>query len=371
MKEITSESDNKAKKFDVKVYLENFEKDIKEAELREFKWKKDQIQRAKKFEEDQQRIQERIKEKAESEEIFYVQKKQDAYNKHLEKIKNKSNLIKEDMVKLNELKEEWKTSQVEDKQYLFKILEDNFKKKETEEKEEHRIKMVEELAKKKILFKPVDKCELEDFKKKFEEEKKKKNYEKDKERLLKKEELIKRNSELPKGDTKVYEKIVEEEKKIRENVAKDKLDKVYNAMKIKQFAKVVLKNMVPKIDEEKKQEIAERIKKEAQIRPEKLTKSKHERIILKKPDLDNPNKKYTWERKLHARSLSKTSEEKESSFMRERELKDNENSNRKLKRDPLAKNPDYLTMIREEKIKRSIDNKSKIDKSFEIFYLFI
>lgn len=375
IKELLTEDDNKAKKFDIKVYLENFEKDKKEAELREYKWKKEQMQRVKKFEEEQQRMQEKIKEKAENEEMYYLQKKQEAYQKHLDKIKNKSNIIKEDMSKLNELKEEWKASPVEEKQYLFKIVEENYKKREIEEKEELKNKMVAELAKKKILFKPLEKGELEEYQKKFEEEKKKKLYEKEKERLLKKEELMKRNSELPKSDTKIYEKIVEEEKKLRENKEKEKLDKVYNAMKIKQFAKVVLKNMAPKIDQEKKQEIIERIKKEGQTRPEKLSKSKHERIILKKPDPDNSYKKYNWELKLDyideknknnikrkpkARSLSKTSGDNESF----RDQKDPELSLHKPKRDPLPKNPDYLTMMRNEKTRKS-NEIEKTDKGLE------
>lgn len=381
LKDLLSEEENKVKKFDVKVYLENFEKDKKEAELREHKWKKEQMQRARKFEEEQSRIQEKIKEKAESEEMLYLQKKQESYQKHLEKIKNKSNLIREDMSKLNEMKDEWKASPVEEKQYLFKIVEDNYKKKEIEEKEELKNKMVAELAKKKILYKPIEKQEFEEYKKKVDEERKKKLYEKEKERLLKKEEIMKKNSEMPKSDTKVYEKIVEEEKKIRENKEKEKLDKVYNAMKIKQFSKVVLKNMVPKIDEEKKQEIAERKNKQGQVRPEKLSKSKHERIILKKPDPDNPNRKYNWElkldyidesntnhnkknkKKLHARSLSKTTENNES-FKERKESEISRLSHEKPKKKPLLKNHDYLTLMRNEKTKKRNEN-DKIDKGLE------
>ena len=377
IKDLLLEDENKAKKFDVKVYLENFEKDKKEAELREHKWKKDQIQRARKFEKEQHRLQEKVKEKAESEEMYYLQKKQETYQKHLKEIKNKSNLIKEDINKLSELKEESRASPVEEKQYLFKIVEENYKNKEMEEKEELKNKMVVELAKKKILFKPLEKGELDEYQKKSEEERKKKLYEKEKERLLKKEELMKKNSELPKSDTKIYEKVVEEEKKHRENREKEKLDKVYNAMKIKQFSKVVLKNMAPKIDEEKKQEILERILKQGQIRPEKLSKSKHERIILKKPDPDNPNKKYNWELKLdyvdekknrynqkknHARSLSKTSIDK-GSFRDGKDYEISKDSNKKLKKNPLLKNLDYLTIMRNEKIKKS--NDKKIDKGLE------
>ena len=44
--------------------------------------------------------------------------------KQLEKIKNKSNVIKEDISKLKENKEEWKISPVEEKEYLFKIVEE-------------------------------------------------------------------------------------------------------------------------------------------------------------------------------------------------------------------------------------------------------
>ncbi len=369
IKELLNIDENTTKKFDVKSYLENFEKDLKEAELREQKWKRDQIQRIKKFEDEQQRIQEKLKEKAEQEEIFYLQKKQEVYQKQLEKIKNKSNNIKDDMNKLNEKKDEWKSNPIDEKQYLFKIVDVNYKKKEIEEREEFKNKMVSELAKKKILFKPLEKGELEEYQKKFEEEKKKKNYEKEKERLLKKEELMKRNLELPKSDTKIYEKIVEEEKKLRENREKEKLDRVYNAMKIKQFSKVVLKNMVPKLDEDKKQELQELIKKSINIRPEKLTKSKHERIILKRPDPEKP-KKYNWELKLEdldekdknkniikyqARSLSKINIDKDN--LEENNEKNSvsriKSSGKKVS--ALMKNPDYLTIQRNEKLSRSND----------------
>jgi len=389
--ELIHDEDKFTKKFDAKVYLENFEKEKKEAEIREHKWRKDQIQRAKKFEEEQLRIQERIREKAESDELYYMQKKQETYQKHLEKIKNKSNVIKEDMNKLNEKKDEWKSNPIDDKQYLFKVAEENFKRKELEEKEEVKNKMVAELAKKKILSKPFEKGELEEYQKKFQEEKNKKNYEKEKERLLKKEELMKKNAEIPKPDTKVYEKIVEEEKKLRENREKEKLDRVYNAMKIKQYSKVVLKSLVPKIDEEKKQDLLERINKQAQSRPEKLTKSKHERIILRKPDPDKP-KKYNWElklesvdeggknnkkiRRMNSHNFSKTSHE-----MEELEYgNDSQNlsgirkSSEKGKKVPMTKPPDYLTELRNDKMKKLIDpNKvepgidTEIDEKESIF----
>lgn len=357
---------NSVKKFDVKTYLENFERDKKEAELRELKWKKDQMQRAKKFEEEQMKLQEKIKERAESDELYYNQKKQEEYQKRLEKMKNKNHIIKEDITKLNKKKEEWKSNPIKNNDYLFKKLEEQQKKLETEEQEEMKNKMIAELAKKKILFKPITRTDLEQYKKEKDEELKKIQYEKEKEKLLKKEELMQKNSLLPKSETKIYEKIVEEEKKIRENQEKIKLDKVYNSMKIKQFSKVVLKDKVPKIDEEKRKEMQELISKSQNIRPDKLTYNKNKRIILKKPDLENP-KKYNWdlklddlkiERKGKTRSLSGTSKDLRYGLGPNNsvELSLKRISSAKAKRAPMIKNPDYLTVMRSEKLKVKPDN---------------
>ena len=352
-------------KFDIKKYLDNFEKDTKEAELREQKWKHDHVERARKFEEEHNKMAEKIKEKIESDEILNNQKRQENYHRQLEKIKNKNHLFKDDITKLNEKKDEWKSNPVNEKEYFFKINEENFKKKEIEENEEKKNKMISELAKKKVLFQPLTKLELNEYRKKFDENKKMKDEEKQKERVEKKQELIQKNSSLPKADNKVYVKIVEEDKKTRENREKEKLDRVYNSMKIKQFSKVVLKNMVPKVDEEKINELKERVNKIIVGRPKKLEKSKLERIILKKPDPDKP-RKYKWDIKLDEINLAKQNDIKkpnkrvlsQSTVAKKGFVEDiddilsiNKISN--SKRIPMIKNPDYLTQIRNEKSKKA------------------
>jgi len=359
------ESNNVNKKFNLKQYLDNFEKDKKEAELREQKWKRDHEQRVKAFEEQQKKIQERLKEKVENEQLSLNLKKQENYLKKLEQIKNSAKIHREEVIKLAEMKEEWKNKPISDKQYLFKIAEEEFKKRQQQLQEEEKKRLEIEKAKIKQNYKPISKDEIEEFKKNYEEQRQKLLYEREKERLLKKEEIIQRNSVLPKVETHVHLKIVEEEKKLREVKEKEKMDKIYNKLKIKQFSKVIQTSMVPKIDETKKKEIEERILAEGQ-RPKKPENKRTGRIILKKPDPSKP-KKYNWELKLNNSSLSERGNnlgaiensvskgifstsiiDKSRPFTGENKLKSSKSRSRDKKK-PLEKNPDYLTEMRIKK----------------------
>ncbi len=134
------ESNNQNKKFNLKQYLDNFEKDKKEAELREHRWKKEHEQRVKVFEEQQKKIQERLKEKVENENLSLNLRKQENYLKKLEQIKQSGKIHREEVIKLSEMKEEWKNKPINDKQYLFKIAEDEFKKKQQQMQEEEKKK---------------------------------------------------------------------------------------------------------------------------------------------------------------------------------------------------------------------------------------
>lgn len=366
------ESNNLNKKFNLKQYLDNFEKDKKEAELRELRWKKDHEQRVKAFEEQQKKIKDRLKEKVENENLSTNLKRQENYLKKLEQIKNSAKIHREDVIKLSEMKEEWKNKPISNKQYLFKIAEEEFKKKQQLLQEEEQKRLELEKARNKQNYKPISRDEIEEFKKNYEEQRQKLLYGREKERLLKKEEIIQRNSALPKVETHVHQKIVEEEKKLREIKEKEKMDKIYNKLKIKQFSKVIQTSMVPKLDETKKREVEERILAEGQ-RPKKLENKRIGRIILKKPDPNKP-KKYNWELKLNNSSLSVDRANnlvgnnnsiskgifstsilnKSRPFTGENNMRSSMNRSREKKK-PLEKNPDYLTEMR---IKKTILEKT-------------
>jgi len=359
------ESNNINKKFNLKQYLDNFEKDKKEADQREQRWKKEHEKRVKAFEEQQKKIQEQLKEKVDNENLSLNLKRQENYLKKLEQIKYNAKKHRDDVMKLSEMKEEWKNKPISDKQYLFKIAEEEFKKKQQQIQEEETKRLDLEKAKIKQIYKPISRVEIDEFKKNYEEQREKLIYEREKERLLKKEELIQRNSALPKIETHVHHKIIEEEKKLRETKEKEKMDKIYTKLKIKQFSKVIQTSMVPKIDETKKKEIEERILAEGQ-RPKKLENKRIGRIILKKHDPSNP-KKYNWELKLNSSSLSDRGNilrannnsiskgvfstsilNKSRPFTREDKLRSSKSRSREKKK-PLEKNPDYLTEMRIKK----------------------
>ena len=380
------ESNNSAKKFNLKQYLDNFEKDKKEAELREQRWKKDHEQRVKAFEEQKKKLEEKLRDKTENDYNSYNLKKQENYFKKLEQIKQNNKVHHDDVKKISELKEEWKAKPIVDKQYLFKIAEEEYKKKEQNLKDEDKKKLETELAKIKQNYKSITKDQIEEFKKNYQDKKQKLLYEKDKERLLKKEELIQKNINLPKGETQIHQKIVEEEKKNREFKEKEKMDKIYAQLKIKQFSKVIQTNMIPKVDETKKKEIEERIHAEGQ-RPKKIENKRTGRIILKKPDPSHP-KKYNWELKLNSSNISDGGRNNNnisisrgilsSSILNKSRPYTGEESNFKSshsrskdKKIPLEKNPDYLTEMRVKRhtMDRQANNTNPQLRPGKYFYL--
>jgi len=362
------EFNNVNKKFNLKSYLDNFERDKREAELREQKWKKEHEQRVKVFEDQQKKIQDRLKEKAENENLSNNLKKQETYLRKLERLKLSAKLHREDIKKLEEMKEEWKSKPISENQYLFKVAEEEFKKKQLKMQEEEKIRFDNEISKIKQNYIPIRKDEIVEFRKNFEDQRQQLLYEKEKERLLKQEDIMQKNLNLPKVETQVHEKIIEEEKKNREVKEKEKMDKIYTKLKIKQFSKVIQTSMVPKLDENKKKEIEERIQAEGQ-RPKKLDYNRNGRIILKKSDPENLKKKYKWDLKLNTSDLAdevKNSEvinnnsiskgvysssilNKSRTFTGENRLRSSKSRSRE-KKVPLEKNPDYLTEMRIKKM---------------------
>ena len=323
------EFNNGNKKFNLKQYLDNFEKDKRDAELREQKWKKDQEQRIKVFEENQKKISEKLKQKADNESLVNSLRKQENYLKKLEGMKAKTKNMHDDIRNLNEMKEEWKKNPISEKQYLFKIAEEEFLRKEKEKKDEEKKKFENELYKIRENNKPIRMNSLNEFKKNYNEKRQNLLYEKEKERLLKKEEILQKNSNLPKGETTTHQKIVEEEKKLREQKEKEKMDKVYTKLKIQQFSKVIQTTMIPRIDDNKRKEIEEKIQSEHQ-RPKRIEYKSVGRVIFKKSNKD--------------KSVDK------SNTIDANNINSNNNNKRSVeKKVPMEKRPDYLMEIRAKK----------------------
>ena len=374
------EEHSPSKKFNVKMFLENFEQDKLKAEQKALKWEKERISRLKNLNEQQIKIEEKIKvklEKSEKEIKEKENKRNEEYLKHLEKIKEKTKKKREEILNL---KDEWSNKEVVNNQYRYEIAEANFKKKQENIKEEQKVKLNEYIQNKKQHLKPINKEELDDFQSKYEEERQRLILEKEKLRFLKQEEILNSNFALPKKDSKAYFNFKEKEKKEKEKKEKEKLDKIYNSMKIKQFSEVVYSSMLPKVDEGKKQELELRVKKlndkKGKENHRKKSKKKN-RILLKKRSPEN-EKKYKWNLKL----LNKSSEENKnfnkrsnSALSKKINLEHNENINNHSnnilnksrsksaeKRKPLEKLPNYLNEFkakRKDNIANGQTNKSK------------
>ena len=240
-------------------------------------------------------------------------------------------------------------------------------------------------------MKPINREELDDFQRKYEEERQKLIYEKEEKRLMKQEEIENNNENMPKQNSMAYYKMLEERKKQKEQKDKEKLDKIYNQMKIKQFSEVVHNTLLPKVDEKKKKELENRISELVDPKakkPRKKSKKNKNRILLKKRDPSKPNK-YKWELKLNnsvesiksakyhdnvlnvSRGRSQTPERlltmsKEALRIKAKMMsKSRSKSAEKIK--PMLKPPDYLKQMRAQKLQEEkLKSNTVIDKNGKI-----
>jgi hypothetical protein len=388
---MTEEENNNTKKFNLKQYLDNFEKDKSEAANRAKKWEIEQKERIKHMMELEEKKKNKIKQK-EQESLNQIKQKEkereDAYYRNLDKRREKDKINHENLEKL---KEEWKSRNSITQEYRFQKYEKDFLEQQEKEKEEKKKEDSKWLEERRNLLKPINKEEINEFSKKVVEERQKKMFEKEKKRMQVLEEIQQKNETLPKSETAAYQKAVEEAKQQKEIKEKEKLDKIYKNMKIKQFSKVIKTELLPKIDEKKKKELEERIVELQNVAKIKKHKRRSKtRVLLKKPDPNKPNK-YKWKLKLDcsedsARALSKgksRSRSKSARSVNESRRKDLlnediiENNLKKRisrsrsgeKRKPMEKLPDYLTEMRIKKTQMyasktlSNEEKSERDKS--------
>ena len=344
---IDEEQISQMKKLNIKQFLDNFDKDKEIIE-----------QRAKKYEEekklrDQKIISSLLKanEKKEKEIDNIKKEEEEKRKKLLEQIRLKELEIiqkrsKENSEKIQFIREHVNDKPANENEYLFKVLENQYK-----EREENEIKKEIMKHKERIKENFITKEEINEFQKKQKENELKRLAEVEEERKKLHEQWKKTKENLPKFESSIMQKVKKEEEQIKEQKELEEFKKKTKLKEVKNYSEAVTKLFLPKIDENVKKEREERIKNlTSKNNIQKHHTKKNQRILLVKPDPNKP-KKYNWELK-----LTPTIEEKQ--------INDNNKKNRTRsksahKHKPLDKAPDYLTEMRLQKNDERNSNSSQ------------
>ena len=328
------------KKLNIKEFLENFEKGKEKAE-----------EMVKKFDEEkrirEQKIMNSVRKSADIRQREYEQMKLDEEErkkKELEKIRLKELEIirertKENLDKLNSIRQHVKDKPVNVNEYLFKALENKYK-----EKTEQEIKVEILKHREKMKENSVSLEEIFNFEKKQKELEQKRLSEFEEEKRKLKEQWKMNKDILPKYEPSMMQMVKEEEKKIKEKKELEEYKKKLKQQEIKNYGESVNKLFLPKISVSMKKEREERIKNlDTKNNVQHITKKKNSgRILLKKPDPNKPSK-YSWKLKLELDDQEKPN----------KNINQKKRARSAQKREPLEKPPDYLTEMR-------IKNKEKI-----------
>lgn len=338
------------KKEIIKTYIDNFEKDALKAQEDTKIRKKEYKQKLAIIEEKEQALKELpyIRREEEMKQIIshkenLVKQGQQYHNKrkaYFQKIHEKiNNIIRESSNSPVYIESKYKYVLNEEKDKLLKN-----QKKEELEKKLHDLEM-----EKKEYLKPINREELNNFAKKMEENKTKIINDKEKKRMEKLEKLVSSNASLPKAETLSYKRIIIEKQEEKEKHEKEKLDKIYKQMKVQNFSKLINSKLPPKVDDEKKKEIEERVKKLNDKRPKRHAKkkSKGKYILLKNPHKTDKNSK---EKSHDSIELRAKSEERHGSSIKKRAWE---------KKKPLEKKPDYLDEIRKKRLDEIVNTEGK------------
>jgi len=344
---------NNAKKLQIKQFLENFERDKSIDKDKYKKWEHEREERIIHFAEVHKKNEEKAKEELQRQKEELENKRKEDHKLHFEKINNRNIENKE---KVTRAKENLK-NKMEHRQYNYQRIEEEFKLKEEQMKnEKHNLETLEKLKRKNNL-RPIRREDLDEFQKSYLEKKQELSMIKDKERILKTEEILNVNSKLTKPDSEFYKKVVEDDRTYKENEEKKKVEKIYKNLKIKNFSKVVKDNLLPRIDEFKKKELEERVNRN-KLPPHHHTKKKLSYNVVFK-------KKHTVTSGKDDNDIPrpKTTGTEEGNFY-DTNTKDNLRSNSNLSREsqkkikpveirkPLEKNPDYLL---EQRLRKKIE----------------
>ena len=336
---INEEEISKMKKVNIKQFLDNFEKDKEIIE-----------QRAKKYDEEKKLREQKMNssiikanEKKEKEINIKKKKEEEEKKKSLEQIRLKEleriqKRTKENLEKIQFIKEHVNDKPANENVYLFKVLETQYK-----EKEENEIKKEIMKHKERIKENLMTKEEINQFQKKQKENEIKRLAEVEEERKKLHEQWKKTKQNLPKFESSIMQKVKMEEEQLKEQKEMEEFKRKIKLKEIKNYSDAVTKLFLPKIDENIKKEREDRIKHLlVKNNIQKHHTKKNQRILLVKPDPNKP-KKYKWDLKLNS-----IEEKKEINEIKK--IKQNKSRSKSAnKHKPMAKPPDYLTEMRIQK----------------------
>jgi len=255
------EINNNKKKINIKNYLDNFQKDKQESELRVKKWKEDHKEFLKKQKADLNKSFE--KEKKQKEKYEIVEKKQ----QELKKSDTKKYLdsLHEKSIKVHKQNEEILKvlkSKSPKKDYPHIRLEKKFNEKLKHEEDLRKEMMSHMKAEKKEKFlKPIDFNEINKFGKWYEEQTLNKKVAMDRKRITKLQAIEEINKKLlPFSKSKHYDISALEEHEFRIHVEKSKSEAYIKRKKIQNFCKIVNHHLKPEVDPYLKQDREEKIK---------------------------------------------------------------------------------------------------------------
>ncbi len=365
---MAEEYEKDKKKLNIKSFLDNFEKDKKDSELRSKEFERKREERIKYLKEIQLKAELKVKEKyemIESDKKDREVRKREEYEQNLVKMRQRSIDFLEEKIKQ---REDWRQSQkeLEARQYTYAHhkLEDFFNQKEKKHQEEQGLKHEEETYKRKQALKPIKHEEIDAFQNKYLENKKKLIYEKERERIIKLETIRNNAQQDPKPTSIMYYRVLEDEKHQKEDQEKKKIEKSLISAKRGNFSNHLREHITPKVSQGKKKELEDMVFK---LKTSKIIKKKtYDRskiVLLKKHDPSKPYR-YSWKINLtledsqekDVRKRPQSQYSRTASFDKENTLNrplSGFNTSKHLsveKRVPLQKNPDYLT---ENRIKNS------------------
>ena len=275
--------------------------------------------------------------------------------KELERIRERK---RENQEKLEHIREHAKDKAENENKYLFKVLENQYKKKVEEEYKKEILKKREKMREG-----TVSREEIIEFDRKQKELELKRMVEMEEEKKKLKEQWKQTKDILPKFESSVMQKLKEEENQMKEQKEFEENKKRAKMKEVKNYSQTVQKLFLPKINENIKREREDRIKNlNAKNNIKKIQRKKNNgRVLLVKPDPNKP-KKYKWELKLKPDNKA----EQNNSIMNHKDNNPNLRSkSANKKHQPLKKLPDYLTEMRLEKIKNEDRNHNTSQRKYK------
>ena len=336
------------KKLNIKEFLENFEKNKEKSEELAKKYDEEKKIREQKMMDSVRRGSD-IKQREYEQQLLEEEerKKRELEKTRLRELERIRGRTKENLDKLNYIRQHVNDKPANVNEYLFKALENKYKEKTKNEIQVEILKHKEKMKENTVSLE-----EILDFEKKQKELELKRLAEIEEEKKKLKEQWKQTKDILPKFESSVMQMIKEEEKKNKEKKEMEEFKKKLKQQEIKNYGEVVNKLFLPKINQSMKKEREDRIKNlDVKNNIQHITKKKNNgRILLKKPDPSKPSK-YSWKLKLELEEQDKINKNKN--------IHPDKRARSAQKREPLEKLPDYLTEMRNKNEKISNNSQTK------------